>query len=87
MLHEREEETPENQTFARLIILIVPITATAAVLGLRLPQPLAWGLSAFTWMLAVYWFPPKPRTRYIAWILLSLAFALITSVLATVFHP
>lgn len=81
---EAVPETKHDWAFTRLIVLIVPVTATANVLGLWLSPPVAWGISTLGWTLVVYWFPSKPRIPFVKWIFLSLLFAIAASLFAAV---
>jgi len=84
LYQEAGAETRQDLTMARLIVLIVPIIATASVFRMWLSPPFSWGISTFGWMLICYWFPSKPRVSYLKWIFLSLLFAVATSLLAAV---
>ena len=81
---EAGTDTRQDWTVAKLFVLIVPITATAAVLQLWLASPYAWGISTLGWALLGYWLPSEPRVPYMKWIFLSLLFAIATSLIEAV---
>ena len=77
-------DTKYDWSYAWLVVLVVPITATANVLQLWLSPAVSWGISTFGWTLFVYCFPSKPRVTFVKWIFLSLLFAIATSLLTAV---
>lgn len=54
---------------ARLVVLFVPIVLTAHLLSLRLPKPVAWAVSMFGWMMAIYWLPSRTDLKLKSWLI------------------
>ena len=70
----------------RLAILFVPIVVSAKLLAVVLPKPVAWAVSMFAWMLAIYWFPSRADISLRRWLIIVSVSAVVALLLAT-FQP
>jgi hypothetical protein len=81
---EATTDIRQDDKLTRLVVLIVPITVTASVLKLWLPDTVSWGTSSFVWSILIYWFPSKPPIQFSRWVLLCLLIAIASSLGALV---
>jgi hypothetical protein len=83
------KETPSNKQLPVLMAaVLVPIIATAKLLGFWLPMPFAWGVSFFVWSFAIFWIPPRPRMKPWVWlIIVSLLSVLVLFLVALGLNP
>ena len=78
----KEKRGSGEQVAARLVVLFVPIVLTAHLLSLRVPKPLAWAVSMFGWMLAIYWLPSRTDLKLKPWLIFVTLSSLLAFLLA-----
>jgi lysylphosphatidylglycerol synthetase-like protein (DUF2156 family) len=80
----KEERGSGDEVATRLVVLFVPIVLTAHLLSLRLPKAIAWAVSMFAWMLAIYWLPSRTDLSLRRWLIIVSASAVLAFLLATI---
>jgi hypothetical protein len=76
------KQEPNNKQLAGLTAaVLVPVTATAYVLGFWLSKPLATAISIFAWAGAVYWIPPRPKMSPWRWLIIVSLMSVTTFIL------
>jgi hypothetical protein len=71
-----------DEVAARVVVLFVPILLTARLLSLWVPRPMAWAVSMFGWMLAIYWLPSRTDMTLRRWLIIVSASAIVALILA-----
>jgi hypothetical protein len=79
------KEQPNNKQLAVLSAsVLIPVIATAHLLGFWLSKPFATAISIFAWMFAIYWIPPRPKIGPWRWLII-VSLISVTTLLLIVF--
>ena len=76
-----KQEPNNKQLIVLTASVLVPVVASAHILGFWLPKPFATAISIFAWTAAVYWIPPRPKMSPWRWLIIVSLMSVTTFVL------